>query len=222
MACALPRLAVAIALLITVAPASGRALGLCPPPSASLDGYMQAVCDGEAALRAGDFGVAAERFRFAAALPRAEASNELAWAGLAAAHCQSREVDAGRQWAAHFSQARRLWLGELDCEATGEDPRSQLSPYVRSRMCGGRLAADYAIVQGNPQAASSIDLRTRLQRIDDALAAACSVSPAAQQQARASEAAGADGRTKKASKKSAGRKPGATARGRTPGKPGGG
>lgn len=207
-----PPCALLVALLLTAAPASGqaageRALGLCPSASASLDGYMQALCDGEAALQAGDFGAAAERFRFAAALPRAEASNELAWAGLAAAHCHARQTDAGRQWEAHFSQARRLWLGELACEAPEGDARSRFSPFVRSRMCSDRLAADYALVHSNPQAAYAIDLRRRLQRIDDALAAACSAAgPAAQPQPAAATTAGADGGKNKASPKSPGRK----------------
>jgi len=224
MASVVSRSAALIALLAIAAPAFGQApadrgLGLCPPASASLDGYTRALCDGEAALQAGEFGAATERFRFAAALPRAEASNELAWAGLAAAHCQSREIDAGRQWAAHFSQARQLWLGELDCEAAGEDPRAQLNPFVRSRMCSDRLAADYAIVRGNPQAGYAIDLRARLKRIDDALAAICAVEPAAQKQAKATETAGAEGGTKKASKKSTSRKASSTARSRKAGKP---
>lgn len=220
----LPHRAVLIALLLTAAGASGqapdeRALGLCPTASASLDGYMQALCDGEAALRAGDFGAATDHFRVAAALPRAEASNELAWAGLAAAHCHARQTDAGRQWAAHFSQARRLWLGELDCEAPGSDVRSQLGPYVRSRMCSDRLAADYALVRGNPQAAYAIDLRTRLQRIDDALAAACAASPPAKPQATAAGTAGAEKGKSKASKKGTGRKRGGATRRRESAKP---
>jgi hypothetical protein len=207
-----PPCALLVALLLAAAPASGqtagqRALGLCPSASTSLDGYMQALCDGEAALQSGDFGAAAERFRFAAALPRAEASNELAWAGLAAAHCHAQQSDAGRQWAAHFSQARRLWLGELDCEAAEGDARSQFSPFVRSRMCSDRLAADYALVRGNPQAAYAIDLRRRLQRIDEALAAACSsTGPAAQPQPAAASTAGAEAGKNKASQKSPGRK----------------
>ncbi|UCG96789.1 MAG: hypothetical protein JSW31_14470 [Burkholderiales bacterium] len=198
-----------------------RGLGLCPAGAASLDGYAQALCDGETALQAGDLKVAVDRFRFAATMPRAEASNELAWAGLAAAHCQSRDIDTGRQWAEHFSQARRLWLGELACEATGEDPRAQLSPFVRSRMCGDGLADDYAIVRGRPQAAYTLDLRARLRRIDDALAITCAGQPAAQPPARTAEAAKDSGATKTPSKRSRKRKNRATS-GRTAGKPAGG
>lgn len=224
---ALSRAASLIVLLAAALPAFGQAaedrrLGLCPQASPTLDSYMQALCDGEAALQAGDFGAAAERFRFAAALPRAEASNELAWAGLAAAHCRSREIDAGRQWAAHFSQARRLWLGELRCDAAGDDPRSALSPYVRSRMCSDRLAADYAMVRGNPQAAYAVDLRARLKRIDDALAAACSAGPATGKQATASEAAGAHSGGNGASKASSAGQASGKARRRKAGKPTGG
>ena len=224
MASVLARPTALIALLVIAVPTLGQApedrgLGLCSPTSAAPDGYMRALCDGEAALRAGEFGAAAERFRFAAALPRAEASNELAWAGLAAAHCHSREIEAGRQWAAHFSQARRLWLGELDCEATGDDPRAQLSLFVRSRMCRDRLGADYAIMRGNPQAAHTVDLRARLKRIDDALAATCAANPATQEQAKTTATAGNEGGTKKASKKGSGRKQGSAARSPKAGKP---
>jgi len=149
-------------------------------------------------------------------------SNELAWAGLAAAHCQSREVDAGRQWAAHFAQARRLWLGELDCDAAGDDPRAQLSPFVRSRMCSSQLAADYATVRGNPQAAYALELSARLQQIDEALAAACAANPPAQPQAQASAKAVKEAGKGKVSKKRTGGKPGSPARRRTQNKPQGG
>ena len=178
-----------------------QALGLCPPNAGRLDSYMQAVCDGEAAWRAGDAGAALDRFRTAAALPRAHASNELAWAGLAAAHCRASDFDAGRQWASHFAQARQLWLGELDCAAAGEDPRARLSPFVRSRMCNQQLAADYAAVRGNPQSAHASDLHLRLQRIDEAVAAACALPPAAPLQAQAAEKTGADPPKKKVSRK---------------------
>ena len=172
-------------------------LGLCPPNASRLDSYMQALCEGESALQARDFATAQERFRFAAALPRTEATNELAWAGLAAAHCHARELDAGRQWAAHFAQARRLWLGELDCGAASQDPGAQLSPFVRSRMCNERLAADYALVRANPQAAHALDLRARLGHIDAALAEACGAADAmTQAKPKASEQASGAGKRK--------------------------
>ena len=185
-------------------PTHGPALGLCPLDARRLDSYMQAICDGEAAWQAGDLGVAIDRFHAAAALPRADASNELAWAGLAAAHCRARDVDAGRQWAAHFTQARQLWLGELDCAASGDDPRARLSPFVRSRMCTEQLAADYGAVRSNPQSAHASDLRLRLQRIEAAVAAACAMPSAVpapvQAQAGAKKAAEAT-KDRKAPKK---------------------
>jgi hypothetical protein len=184
-------------------PAAG--LGLCPDGSKRLDEYAQALCAGEAALRAGDLPAAIERFRFAAALPRADASNELAWAGLAAAHCRAQEFDAGRQWASHFSQARRLWFGELDCAAAGDDPRAQLGPFVRSRMCGERLAADYAIVRGGQQTAHAIDLRRRLEGVDAVLAAACAAAAAAPKPAGAARDGPTVARKKAAHKRGAGR-----------------
>jgi hypothetical protein len=210
MARALRLAATLVGLLASAAAATGQTpqgagLGLCPPGSKSLDEYAQALCAGEAALRAGDLPAAAERFRLAAALPRADASNELAWAGLAAAHCGAREIDTGRQWASHFSQARRLWLGELDCAAAGDDPRAQVSPFVRSRMCGDRLAADYAIVHGSPQTAHAIDLRRRLEAIDAALAAACAEATAASKQAAAAQATPAAEQKKAAKKRGGGR-----------------
>ena len=196
-----------VSLLLVAAPAAAgwaqtagnQPLGLCPPAATRLDSYMQALCDGEAALQAGDVGAAMERFRAAAALPRADASNELAWAGLAAAHCRARDVDAGRQWAEHFSQASRLWLGQLDCAASGDDPRAGLSPFVRSRMCTETLATDYAAVRGNPHSAHAADLRLRLQRIDESIAAACAAPPA--EQFRAGDKADSEASKTKASKK---------------------
>jgi len=150
-------------------------LGLCPPDARRLDSYMQAICEGETALRQGGTLQALERFRVAAALPRVAATNELAWAGLAAAHCHAGEFDDGRRWAAYFAQARRLWLGEIDCAADTKEARTAVSPFVRSRMCSERLVADYALVRANAQATYSIDLRDRLNRVNDAIAQACTV-----------------------------------------------
>lgn len=178
-----------------------RALGLCPAGATRLDLYMQSLCDGEAALQAGDFGAAMDRFRAAAALPRADASNELAWAGLAAAHCRARDVDVGRRWAGHFSQARKLWIGELDCAASGQDPRAGLSPFVRSRMCVEQLAADYAAVSGNPRSAHVADLRRRLQQIDESIAADCATPQQATERVPASQKADSDAAKPKTAKK---------------------
>jgi hypothetical protein len=165
------------------------AIGLCPQGSARLDTYTQALCDGESALRARRFDVALERFGFAAALPRVDASHELAWAGLAAAHCGARDFEAGRQWAEHFAQARRLWQGELHCEPDGREPRAQLSPFVHSRMCSDTLAADYALIRSNPQAAYAIELRARLQQVADAVALNCAATPATAAKPAAARAA---------------------------------
>ena len=178
-------------------------LGLCPSSTGPLDGYVQALCEGERALEIGDLGAALHHFRLAAELPRIDATNELAWAGLAAAHCRSREVDAGRRWAEHFGQARQLWLGELDCAAGNDDPRGRLSPFVRGRMCSEKLAADYTIVRNNPQAAPALDLRRRLQQASDAIATACTSSSDAQPLPKSgSEAASASAAGKQAVKKS--------------------
>jgi len=174
-------------------------LGLCPAGAGRIDAYLKALCDGEAALQAGDLGAATDRFHAAAALPRADASNELAWAGLALARCRAGDFDAGRQWAGHFAQARQLWLGELDCAAEGNDPRARLTPFVRSRMCIGALAADYAAVRANPQLSQAAELRLRLGQIDGAIAAACTTTTATPAQAAAT--AGAEAPKKKAVKK---------------------
>jgi hypothetical protein len=200
------RATVACLALAALPAADGRAqaaeragLGLCPAHAGRLDAYVQALCDGEAALRTGDLGTATERFGAAAALPRTDASNELAWAGLAASHCRARDFDTGRQWAAHFAQARQLWLGELDCAASGDDPRAKLSPFVRSRMCTGPLEADYAAVRRNPQSSQATDLRLRLKGIDEAIAAACAAPAGAPPQAAAT--AGSEAPQKQASRK---------------------
>ena len=186
-------------------------LGLCPPIAGRLDAYLQALCEGEAALRAGDLGAATDRFRAAAALPRADASNELAWAGLAVSHCRARDFDAGRQWAAHFAQARQLWLGELDCVAAGDDPLAKLSPFVRSRMCTDSLTGDYAAVRGDPHSSHAADLRLRLKKLAEAIDAACATPTAAPVQPAAPTkegvSAGTEAPKKKASKKRSSRAP---------------
>jgi hypothetical protein len=183
-------------------PAKAPTLGLCPPNAGRLDAYLQLLCEGEAALHTGDLATAIARFRSAAALPRVDASNELAWAGLAITHCRTHDVDNGRQWAAHFTQARQLWLGELDCAATGEDPRARLSPFVRSRMCAGQLAADYAAMRDGARAAHASELRQRLARIDEAVAATCAAPVAARVDEKAGTANGGETtKNKTASKK---------------------
>ena len=179
------------------------ALGLCPSAVGRLDSYIQALCDGETALQADNPVEALARFRLAATLSRIEATNELAWAGLAAAHCRAREFDEARPWTAHFSQARQLWLGELDCDATGSDPRAGLSPFVRSRMCSERLAADYALLHRNPDSPYARELKARLQLVSDGLAQVCATAATATKAGAAKQAQKASGRKAKLKKKRA-------------------
>jgi hypothetical protein len=186
-------------------PATARApslLGLCPANAARADSYTQVLCEGESALQAGDARAALERFRFAAALPRLDASHELAWAGLAAAHCRSHEFESGRQWAERFTEAHRLWRGELDCQRAPGAAGPRLSDYVRDRMCTDTLAADYAAALKNPQAAHTVDLHARLQQVADGLAQLCPASArASADPARAATTAATDKGEKAAKKK---------------------
>jgi len=161
------------------------ALGLCATNAARLDSYLQALCDGERALRADDAAAAIVRFRFAASLPRVDATNELAWAGLAAAHCHASEFDSAAKWSESFTQARQLWLGELDCNAPADDPRGRLSPFVRSRMCAEHLVADYALLRDNPTASYAIELKLRMKQVAEALSAACAPAASATTQSAA-------------------------------------
>jgi hypothetical protein len=150
--------------------AQATGLGLCPPERGRLDGFMQTICEAETALAAGRHSDAIEKFRRAAELPRLQATNELAWAGLAAAYCQARDPTQGREWAARFDEARRLWLGETDCatdtSAGARGPRI----FVRERMCVEPLAADYGFVKKHPEAPASIEIVRRFasaaERID--------------------------------------------------------
>jgi hypothetical protein len=171
-----------------IATAQAAGLGLCPADAKQRDGYTQALCDGEEALRSGKTAEALDRFRAAANLPRPSATNELAWAGLAAANCRAGDLAEGRRWAAHFAEARRLWQGDLDCQAASGRPTP--GPFVQSRMCGPGVVADYALVRGNAQAAYVQDLRARLQRIDEALRKSCDGGPTASNAAPAATPAG--------------------------------
>lgn len=186
----LPLAALPVAGALAQAPVK-PGLGLCPAGANRIDAYIKALCEGESSLQGGDLGAATDRFQAAAALPRPDASNELAWAGLAVARCRAGDFEAGRQWAAHFAQARRLWLGELDCAAAADDPRARISPFVRSRMCTDRLAADYAAVRADPHSPHAADLRLRLAQIDERIAAACTTTAGAPAQAGATDDAGA-------------------------------
>lgn len=189
------------------AQSKSAALGVCPASSGRLDSYIQALCDGEAALQAGRPTAALERFRFAATLSRIDATNELAWAGLAAAHCRRHDLASAQPWTAHFAQARGLWLGELDCEARETDVRGRLSPFVRSRMCGERLIADYALMQRNPTAPYALDLRGRLDHIAEALAQSCATGASPATAGAALRDAKPPARKAKTGKKSTKRKP---------------
>jgi len=182
------------------APPPAAPLGLCPAEARQRDSYTQALCDGEQALRQGHSATALDRFRFAANLPRPAATNELAWAGLAAAHCRAGEVDEGRRWAGHFEEARRLWQGELDCQAGRDRPLP--SQFVQVRMCGDGVAGDYALVRSNAQAMYAQDLYARLKRIDEALRSSCSsASPPAAAAQTAPAAAATETPQKKSKRK---------------------
>ena len=73
----------ALAVLVALVPAAASALGICRQEAARNDGYMQLLCEGENSLGDQQPRAAIEHFSAAAALPRSNASNELAWAGLA-------------------------------------------------------------------------------------------------------------------------------------------
>lgn len=177
------RCAMTLAVMLCAASAGAAApdrsppLGLCPAETQRLDSYMQLLCEGETALREGRTNDALARFRAAAVLPRLDATHELAWAGLAAAHCRAQDAEQARQWATHFTQARRLWLGELDCEAPATDARARISPFVRSRMCSETLAADYVLARERPQAGDALDLNARLAKIAQSVERVCASVP---------------------------------------------
>lgn len=158
-----------LALPAAVAGQPAAALGLCPAETARLDEFMQVVCAGERALSAGRASEAATLFRHAAGLRRLQATNELAWAGLAAAHCRGRDGNRGREWAARFEEARRLWLGELACTDAARSPQ----PFVREHMCVDALAADYEFIRTHPDAAIAREMSARLQAVAQGVAAHC-------------------------------------------------
>ncbi len=151
-------------------------LGLCPPELTRLDGFMRTVCDGETLLRAGRHAEAVERFRQAAELQRLQATNEIAWAGLAAAYCEAQDRRRGQEWAARFDEARRLWLGEWDCDADAPMSAPHRS-FVRKQMCSDSLAADYKFVRDHPQAAASVEIAARLAAVSKSVAQYCAVVP---------------------------------------------
>jgi hypothetical protein len=164
------------ALCASSAPKEAAPLGLCPIESGRLDGFMRAVCDGEQALAAGRVADAVALFQQAIGLPRLQATNELAWAGLAAAYCRARDLKRGREWAARFDEARRLWLGELSCGADGT-AHAQPQPFVRDRMCIDALAADYDFVRTHPDAPVSHEIAARLQGVATRVQQECANLP---------------------------------------------
>jgi hypothetical protein len=138
---------------------------------------MRAVCDGEAALAAGRPDEAIARFRAAAQFRRLQATNELAWAGLAAAYCQKRDVKRTREWAIRFNEARRLWLGELSCDSENVGARRP-RPFVRDHMCTETLAADYGYVRSHPDASISAEISARLTALNQRITERCLAAPA--------------------------------------------
>jgi len=153
----------------TVSAGTFPPLGLCPSETSRLDGFMQAVCAGERALTAGRPADAIASFRIAAEEKRFQATNELAWAGLAAAYCQSRDVKRGREWATRFEEARQIWIGEADCSPGASARRPQ--GFVREHLCVAPLEADYGFLKSNPEASVSIEIQRRfshvISRIED-------------------------------------------------------
>ncbi len=176
------RVAIIAALTLLLPAAAGLSaqrapLGLCPGDAGRIDGFMRAICDGERALSQGSPSEAVGLFTQAAEAQRLQATNELAWAGLAAAYCDARDPASGREWARRYDEARRLWLGELACiEATA---RPQPRPYVRSRMCTETLAADYDFVRDHPDATMTREIVARLQAVADRIAQHCAAAAAA-------------------------------------------
>jgi hypothetical protein len=152
------------------------ALGLCPPERGRFDGFMQTICEAESALAAGKHSDAIERFRRAAEWPRLQATNELAWAGLAAAYCRAQDPKQGREWAARFDEARRLWLGETDCATDTSDGARGARTFVRERMCVEPLAADYGFVKKHPEAPASIEIVRRFASVAERIDQYCSAT----------------------------------------------
>ncbi len=167
---------IALSVLFAANAAAETTLGLCLAETGRLDGFMRAVCDGEQALSAGRAADAVALFDQAAGLPRLQATNELAWAGLAAAYCRARDVKRGREWAARFDEARRLWLGDLSCGADAK-ARAQPQPFVRDRMCVDALAADYDFIRNHPDAPVSREIAARLQSVAARVEQECAIHP---------------------------------------------
>lgn len=165
--------AVALGIVALTSASAAERLGLCPGGAPRSDAYVQLLCEGEAQLVAGRNGEALEKFRIAATVGRLDASNELAWAGLASAHCRRGELKQGREWAAYFAQARRLWLGDLHCSEPGAGKHGELLPYVESRMCIEALQPDYELIRAKPLSAIALDLSARLKIVSERVERDC-------------------------------------------------
>jgi hypothetical protein len=207
MSCRLLLAALALALPPLAADA---ALGICRQEAARGDGYMQLLCQGEAALEEQQPQAAIKHFSAAAGLERFSASNELAWAGLAAAHCRAGEAQAGREWAQRFDAARRIWIGETPCTLDGGAANPKIPQQVQQQLCKDAFAPDYALLRANPQAAVAQDIRMRLEAVQKGVVAACGAAATAQPVSQApSQPAPRNARTaKKASGKTASPVPG--------------
>ena len=166
-------------MLVALAPAAAGALGICRQEAARNDGYMQLLCEGENSFGDQQPRAAIEHFSAAAALPRPSASNELAWAGLAAAHCRAGDARAGRDWAQRFNAARRIWIGETPCMLDSGAPNPKIPQQVHKELCTEAFVADYALIRASPQSAVAQDIRTRLDGVQKSVEAACGTAPAA-------------------------------------------
>jgi hypothetical protein len=167
------------ALALAMPLAANAALGICRHEAVRGDGYMQLLCEGEAALEEQQPQAAIKHFSAAAGLERFSASNELAWAGLAAAHCRAGEPHAGRDWAQRFDAARRIWIGETPCTLDGA-PNPKIPQQVQRQLCTDAFAPDYALLRANPQSAVAQDIRTRLDTVQKGVVAACGAATTAQ------------------------------------------
>ena len=152
---------------------TAAALGICRQEAARNDGYMQLLCEGETSLAGQQPKAAIEHFSAAATLPRQSASNELAWAGLAAAHCRASDARAGREWAQRFNAARRIWIGETPCHLDSGAPNPKVPQQVHKALCADTFLADYALLRASPHSAVAQDIRTRLDGVQKSVEAAC-------------------------------------------------
>jgi hypothetical protein len=148
-------------------------LGLCPPETGRLDGFMQWVCAGEAALIAGRIPDAIAAFRKAADDERLQATNELAWAGLAAAYCRGGDEKRGRQWATRFEEARQIWIGELDCDVSDSAKGRRPTAFVREQLCIEPLVPDYRFIKNHPDALISSEVKQRFNLLVERVANHC-------------------------------------------------